>query len=86
MTSGDCATHGFSMSPPPPTPPMRSVRIPEEVAKALESRIAGSGFATVDEFVAFVLARLSERPAEEPFSEDEERRLRERLRSLGYID
>jgi hypothetical protein len=64
----------------------RTIHIPEDVAKALEARIHGSGFTSVDEFATFVLARLSERPAVEPFSEEDEKRLRERLRSLGYID
>jgi len=32
------------------------------------------------------MARLLEAPGEIPFSEDDERRLKERLRSLGYID
>jgi Arc/MetJ-type ribon-helix-helix transcriptional regulator len=71
---------------PPGRTPERSVRIPEEVAADIESRIEGSGFASVDAFVAFVLARLLEDRSEEPFSEEDERRLRERLRSLGYID
>jgi Arc/MetJ-type ribon-helix-helix transcriptional regulator len=64
----------------------RSVRLPSDLAAALDQRIAGSGFATLDEFVAFVLARLLDQPSSEPFSEEDERRLRERLRSLGYID
>jgi hypothetical protein len=65
----------------------RSLRIPEETARALEERIRGSGFATVDAFASFVLARLLEKPAgEAPFSEEDERQLKERLRSLGYID
>ncbi len=84
MTSGDGATQGSSMPPSPPA--TRTVQIPEEVARAMEARIAGSGFRTVDEFVSFVLARLAEQPGSEPFSADDERSLRERLRSLGYID
>jgi hypothetical protein len=65
----------------------RTIRIPEEVAHDLERRIAGSGFATVDAFVSFVLSRLLEQPAgDSPFSEEEERQIKERLRSLGYID
>jgi hypothetical protein len=64
----------------------RSVHIPEEVARRLEHRIAGSGFRDLDAYVGFVLARLLEVPSKEPFSEEDERRLRERLRSLGYID
>lgn len=64
----------------------RTVRIPEEVAKGLEARMRGSAFPSLDAFVSFVLARLLEREEGTPFSEEEERRLKERLRSLGYID
>jgi len=68
--------------------PQRSVRIPEEVARGIEKRIHGSGFTSVDTFVGFVLARLLEERTDrhQPFSEADEQRLRERLRSLGYID
>lgn len=64
----------------------RTITIPEEVAHAIDERIRGSGFASVDAFVQFVLARLLETTGEIPFSEEDERRLKERLRSLGYID
>jgi hypothetical protein len=66
--------------------PGRTIVIPEDVAKALEARVSRSAFPTIDAFVAYVLVRLTDHPVEEPFSEEEERRLRERLRSLGYID
>lgn len=66
--------------------PSRTVQIPEETARGIERRIQRSGFASVDSFVAFVLARLLENPGEVPFSEEDERKLKERLRSLGYID
>lgn len=69
-----------------PAPATRPVRIPEELATEIEHRIQGSGFANVDAFVGFVLARLLERHSEVPFSEEDEQRIRERLRSLGYID
>ena len=64
----------------------RSVRIPEHVAVALEARIKGSSFDSLDAFVAFVLARLAEQSGEDVFSEEDEKALKERLRSLGYID
>lgn len=64
----------------------RTLRIPEETALGIERRIADSGFDTVDSFVAFVMARLLETPSDAPFSEEDERKIRERLRSLGYID
>ena len=72
----------------PPTPPRatRSIELPEELMTALEGRVRGTSFDSVDAFVAFVLARLLDHPGTTGFTEDEERGLRERLRSLGYID
>jgi hypothetical protein len=67
-------------------PATRTIAIPEETARAISARLRGSSFESVDAFVAFVLARLVDQPSETPFSEEDERRLRERLRSLGYID
>jgi hypothetical protein len=66
--------------------PVRTIGIPEEVARALEDRLRSTSFASLDAFVGFVLARLLEEPGATGFSEEEERRLRERLRSIGYID
>ncbi|MGA7923655.1 MAG: CopG family transcriptional regulator [Thermoplasmata archaeon] len=68
------------------SPPTRTLAIPEEVAQGLESRMRGSSFSSLDAFVGYVLARLLDDPSETPFSEEEEKRLRDRLRSLGYID
>lgn len=62
------------------------VQLPEELVRGLEGRIRGSAFSSVDAFVSFVLARLLEEPAKPGFTEEEERRLKDRLRSLGYID
>jgi hypothetical protein len=70
----------------PAGPPVRTIRIPEDVARRLESRLEGSAFDSVDAFVAFVLGRLLEEPGGPGFSEEDERVLKERLRSLGYID
>ncbi len=67
-------------------PAVRSVRIPEETARQIEARLKGSAFDSVDAFVAFVLARLLEEPGGPGLTEEEELKLKERLRSLGYID
>lgn len=66
--------------------PTRTIQLSEDVTHAIEERIRGTGFASVDAFVEFVLARLLEKPGEGVFSEEDERNLKERLRSLGYID
>jgi Arc/MetJ-type ribon-helix-helix transcriptional regulator len=64
----------------------RTVALPEELARAIDARIEGSAFDSADAFVTFVLARLLEEPGSAGFSEEDERQLKERLRSLGYID
>jgi hypothetical protein len=64
----------------------RTIHISEDVARLLEERIKGSSFESVDAYVTFVLARLAEQTGETAFSEEDERLLKERLRSLGYID
>jgi Arc/MetJ-type ribon-helix-helix transcriptional regulator len=69
-----------------PVRPARAIRLPDELVRAIEARIRGSSFDTVDAFVTFVLSRLLEEPGEPAFSEEDERQLKERLRSLGYID
>jgi Arc/MetJ-type ribon-helix-helix transcriptional regulator len=74
---------GWMSSSPPGT---RTVRLPEELARALEDRMRGSSFDSVDAFVAFVLGRLLEQHGEGAFSAEDERQLRDRLKSLGYID
>jgi Arc/MetJ-type ribon-helix-helix transcriptional regulator len=72
----------------PSLPPraMRAVQLPEEILVALEERFRGTSFGSVDEFIAFILSRLLDEPGTTGFSEEEERGLKERLRSLGYID
>jgi len=73
-------------APAPTSPPTRSVQLPEELVAAIEERVRGTAFDSVDAFIAFVLARLLDHPGTTGFTEEEERTLRERLRSLGYID
>lgn len=66
---------------------VRTVRLPEEVVRALEQRMKGSSFESVDGLIAFILGRLVDHaPGEAVFSEEDERLLKDRLRSMGYID
>ena len=69
-----------------PRAPTKSIELPEDLVRDLEERIRGSSFESVDAFVTFVLSRLTEEHSGAAFSEDDERHLKERLRSLGYID
>jgi Arc/MetJ-type ribon-helix-helix transcriptional regulator len=72
--------------PSAPSRPVRAVHLPEDLVAALEERFRGTSFESVDAFIAFVLSRLLDEPGTTGFSEEEERSLKERLRSLGYID
>ena len=68
--------------------PKVAVQVPAELHQRIARRIQGSAFTSVDEFVAFVLGRLAEADARsgEPLSAQDEARVRERLKALGYID
>jgi len=72
--------------PSEPSRPTRAVHLPEDLVVALEQRFRGTAFESVDAFVTFVLARLMDEPSTAGFSEEDEKSLKERLRSLGYID
>jgi Arc/MetJ-type ribon-helix-helix transcriptional regulator len=62
-----------------------NVEIPSGLYKKLEERIKGSEFSTVSDYVSFVLTELLK--AEESGGEKEDdSRVKERLRSLGYLD
>jgi len=74
------------MTDPPPRAGKRTVHLPADVVQGLEDRMKGSSFESVDAFIAFILSRLLEGPGTGAFSEEDERLLKERLRSLGYID
>ncbi|HID56155.1 TPA: CopG family transcriptional regulator [Candidatus Poribacteria bacterium] len=65
----------------------RRVEISAELYEAIEGKLKEYGFSTVDEYVEFVLQELLYEEDETPaFGEDEEEKIRKRLRDLGYID
>ena len=67
---------------------MRSVKIPDEVYEKIEKRIRETEFDSVDEYVTYVLKEVlaSLEEEEQVFSEEEEEKVKERLRALGYLD
>lgn len=64
------------------------VSIPTSLYKKIEEMIKGTEFSSVASFVAKVLReRISqEKAAEEVFSKEDEEKVKERLKALGYID
>jgi Arc/MetJ-type ribon-helix-helix transcriptional regulator len=65
-----------------------TVSIPEPLFKKVKERIKGTGFTSVSSYVTYVLREVvSEEESEvEPFSKEDEKRVKDRLRSLGYLD
>ncbi len=66
-----------------------TVSIPTPLFKKVEERIKDTGFTSVSSYVTYVLREIIAEDAEEenePFTEEDEERVKERLRALGYID
>jgi len=66
-----------------------TVSIPTPLFKKVEERIKGTGFTSVSGYVTYVLREIvaeEEEKAKEPFTKENEERVKARLRALGYID
>lgn len=66
-----------------------TVSIPAPLFKKVEERIKGTGFTSVSSYVTYVLREIvvgEEKENEEPFTKEDEERVKARLRALGYID
>lgn len=61
-----------------------SIMIPRELYKKIETKINGTSFTSVEEYV--VLKLENEFPEEQEYTQEEEKIIRERLRRLGYIE
>ena len=68
-----------------------TVSIPTPLFKKVEEKLKGTEFTSVSEYVTYILNEIAveEEEEEEPertFTEDDEKRIKARLRDLGYID
>ncbi len=65
-----------------------TVDLPVEIIEKIKKRIEGTGFNSVSSYVAYVLNEvLSDIEEEdEDFTEEDEEKVKERLRALGYLD
>ncbi len=66
------------------------IKVPKEIIRKIEERIKGTEFKSVEEYTTFVLEEVvketGEEEPEEVFSEEDEKKVKERLRALGYLD
>lgn len=67
----------------------KTVSLPAELYSMVEERVKATGFASVEEYIIFVLKEvLKEEGSEEDgaFSKEEEEEVKKRLKALGYTD
>lgn len=68
------------------------INIKEEIAKKLKKRVDESDeFKNIEEYVNYILNQVVERlkkenKEKEVYSEEDEKKVKERLKSLGYLD
>ena len=68
-----------------------TVSIPKPLADKIKERMKGTGFSSVSSYVTYVLRQVlssieEEERSKEAFTKEEEEKVKQRLRDLGYID
>ena len=66
-----------------------TISIPTPLAEKIKKRIEGTGFTSLSSYVTYVLREVisgMEEESEEVFSKEDEEKVKERLRALGYLD
>lgn len=68
-----------------------TVSIPKPLAQKIKQRMKGTGFSSVSSYVTYVLRQVLSSIEEDErkktaFTKEEEEKVKQRLRDLGYID
>jgi len=66
-----------------------TISIPTPLAEIIKKRIQGTGFTSLSSYVTYVLREVisnTEDDHEEAFSKEDEEKVKDRLRALGYLD
>jgi Arc/MetJ-type ribon-helix-helix transcriptional regulator len=64
-----------------------TVSLPTPLFEKIQDKIKGTGFTSVSDYVTYVLREiLAHSNNEDAFNEEDEKKVKERLRSLGYLD
>lgn len=68
-----------------------TVSIPKPLVKKIKERMKGTGFSSVSSYVTYVLRQVissieAEEHSKQAFTKEEEEKVKQRLRDLGYID
>lgn len=64
-----------------------TILIPKPLFEKIKESIQKTGFTSVSEYVTFVLREIiASKEEKEPFTPEDEEKVKERLRALGYLD
>ncbi len=67
-----------------------TVSIPVPLFNKIEDQIKGTGFTSVSSYVTYVLREIiasqAEKEESNPFTEEDEKKVKDRLKALGYLD
>ena len=68
-----------------------TVSIPKPLVEKIKERMKGTGFSSVSSYVTYVLRQIlssieEEDRSKQAFTKEEEEKVKQRLRDLGYID
>jgi len=66
-----------------------TISIPTPLAEKIKKRIKGTGFTSLSSYATYVLREVISdigKESKEVFSKEDEEKVKERLRSLGYLD
>jgi Arc/MetJ-type ribon-helix-helix transcriptional regulator len=67
-----------------------TISIPTPLAEKIKKRIEGTGFNSLSSYVTYVLreviSNVEEDENDEAFSKEDEEKVKDRLRALGYLD
>ncbi len=68
-----------------------TVSIPKPLADKVKNRMKGTGFSSVSSYVTYVLRQVlssieEDVQSKQAFTKEEEDKVKQRLRDLGYID
>lgn len=68
-----------------------TVSIPKPLVQKIKNRMKGTGFSSVSSYVTYVLRQVissieEDERTKSAFTKEEEEKVKQRLRDLGYID
>jgi len=66
-----------------------TISIPTPLAEKIKKRIKGTGFTSLSSYATYVLREIiseEKEGSEEAFTKEDEKKVRERLRALGYLE